>query len=229
MILNRYLSGDYLSNNPTWHTEDSPWKAGQILRALRRNKLRPRNICEVGCGAGAILEELQQQMDPACYFWGYEVSPQAFELCRTRANQRLQFAFEDFTKWQGQLFDLVLVMDVIEHLEDYFDFLRAIITKGEHKLFHIPLEVTVNNVLNSRFIKENFRSCGHLHHFSKDIAIQNLKYLGYTILDAFYTPWFERPGESSFATFLIRKLLFGTRPDFAVKILGGCSLMILAK
>ena len=73
-----YTGGAYLANNPTWHVEASHWKAAQILRMMQRNGLRPRTVCEVGCGAGEILRQLQLSMATDCLFLGYEISPQAF-------------------------------------------------------------------------------------------------------------------------------------------------------
>ncbi len=93
MFKELYTSGEYLEKNPTWHVEESPWKAKQILRMMKQNSISPRTICEVGCGAGEVLKQLQERMDPACSFWGYEISPQAFELCKPRANEKLHFIF----------------------------------------------------------------------------------------------------------------------------------------
>jgi len=53
-----YRSNEYLKNNPTWHVEDSPWKAKQILKIIGNNNLQPNSICEIGCGAGEILHQL---------------------------------------------------------------------------------------------------------------------------------------------------------------------------
>ncbi len=47
-----YKDGRYLELNPTWHVEDSPWKAKQIFEIIHRNRLQPKSICEIGCGAG---------------------------------------------------------------------------------------------------------------------------------------------------------------------------------
>ncbi len=79
-----YKSGEYLEKNPTWHVEESSWKAKQIMRMLARNSIAPGTICEVGCGAGEVLKQLQAKMDAACSLWGYEISPQALELARSR-------------------------------------------------------------------------------------------------------------------------------------------------
>ena len=66
----QYTSGDYLARNPTWHVEESPWKAKQIMRMLAQSSIAPETICEVGCGAGEVLKQLQGKMDVTCSFWG---------------------------------------------------------------------------------------------------------------------------------------------------------------
>jgi ubiquinone/menaquinone biosynthesis C-methylase UbiE len=83
-----YTQGAYLENNPTRHVEDSPWKAQQIIKMMKRDDIRPRTVCEVGCGPGEVLRQLQLGMDCACIFWGYEISPVAFDLSRKKANER---------------------------------------------------------------------------------------------------------------------------------------------
>ena len=37
-----YTSGAYAAKHPSWHVEESPWKANEILRLLRRHRLAPR-------------------------------------------------------------------------------------------------------------------------------------------------------------------------------------------
>jgi hypothetical protein len=63
--------GENFEKNPTWHVEESPWKSKQILRILARSGIKPETICEVGCGVGEVLKQLQRKMDSACTFWGY--------------------------------------------------------------------------------------------------------------------------------------------------------------
>ena len=66
-----YISNEYLEKNPTWHVEDSPWKAKQILRIIENNNLQPNSICEIGCGGGEILHQLFLQMNNNISFIGY--------------------------------------------------------------------------------------------------------------------------------------------------------------
>ena len=56
-----YNDGTYLKNNPTWHEEHSPWKAGEIKEIIERNSLAPKQVCEVGCGAGGIISQLSRE------------------------------------------------------------------------------------------------------------------------------------------------------------------------
>jgi hypothetical protein len=178
---------------------------------------------------------LQERLGNNCVLWGYEISPQAFELCQSRVNDKLHFKLADFTQERDVFFEIILLMDVIEHLEDYFSFLRAIQLKGQYKLLHIPLDLTVNTVLSGKLnrFRENY---GHLHHFTKEIALQMLNEVGYEVLDYFYTPASLELPAVKFRSEVKRRLLglprrlaFALNEDLAARLLGGWALMVLAK
>lgn len=227
-----YVSGEYLEKNPGWHAEESPWKAKEILKIMERNNIAPRNICEVGCGAGEVLAQLQNKMPVECEFSGYEISPQAFDLSRTRANEKLNFKLADILEEKGVFYDLILIIDLIEHLEDYYTFLREIKSKSRYKILHIPLEISAQFILRNTPFLESRRSAGHLHYYTKDIALQILRDVDYEVLDYFYTAGsVEIPSKSVKRNImkLPRKVLFAFSSDLAVRIWGGYSLMVLAK
>lgn len=226
-----YTSGEYLKKNPTWHVEESPWKANQIMQMLARNSLAPQTICEVGCGAGEVLKQLQGKMDVSCTFWGYDISPQAIELTKSRANERLHFKLADLRQEQEAFFDLMLIMDVIEHLEDYFSFLRDLKLKSQHKIIHLPLDLSVQSLLRPNGLLGNRRAYGHIHYFTKDIALEMLKDVGYEVVDYFYAPRSIGLANSLAKKLLIlpRVLFFAIRKDLAVRTLGGYSFMVLAR
>ncbi len=50
-----YRGDTYLKTHPSWHVEESPFKVRQIRRMLKRHTLPLRTVCDVGCGAGAVL------------------------------------------------------------------------------------------------------------------------------------------------------------------------------
>ncbi|MEJ6643062.1 MAG: class I SAM-dependent methyltransferase, partial [Akkermansiaceae bacterium] len=122
---NIYTNEDYLKTTKTWHSEDSPWKADQICEIIRRNKLSPRSIAEIGCGAGAILDELSKKpLLKGTNFYGYDISPQAIELCKKIESDRIHFECEDLLEQHddSKIFDILLVIDVFEHVPDYLGF-----------------------------------------------------------------------------------------------------------
>jgi cyclopropane fatty-acyl-phospholipid synthase-like methyltransferase len=226
-----YMNGAYLDKNPLWHTDESPFKVNQILRMLQKNRLQPRTICEVGCGAGEVLRLLQQKMDRACRFWGYDISPQAMGLCKSRTNEGLQFKLADVTREEEAFFDLILVLDVFEHVEDYFGFLEGIRPRSDLKIFHIPLDLSVQAVFRKRGLLKRREQWGHLHYFSKETALETLKHAGYELLDYFYTPrGIELATEPVHKIALLpRKIGFWIHQDLTVRILGGYGMLALAR
>jgi len=226
-----YLDGTYLQQNSGWHVADSQWKVRQILRILNRNQIAPRTIYEVGCGAGEILRLLQQRLDPTCELWGADVAAQAIELCQARANERLHFALLDDQQQGRNSFDLVMAIDVLAHVEDYRGFLRKLKSQGAYQQIHIPLDISVQHLLRETAIIGNRQQHPHLHYFSKRTAMFALEDLGYEIVDWCYKPrMIDIPAHWRGRLLrLPRRLFFAIHRDIAVNLLGGFSLMVLAK
>jgi SAM-dependent methyltransferase len=227
-----YVNGEYAEKNPTYHVADSPWKAQQILKMIARQKLQAQSICEIGCGAGEILRQLQLHLSDTTHFAGYEVSPQAFELCRQRENERLHFFCEDLLLKDIEPFDILLCMDVVEHVEDYLGFLRKLRQKATYKIFHIPLQMSVPGVLLCNYlILRSRKDVGHIHYFMKETMLATLHDTGYEVVDWFYTPSGVERARNLMAKSLIlpRKTLSLINQDLTVRLLGGYSLLVLAK
>jgi len=168
-----YTEGTYLINNPTWHEEDSPWKAKKIIQIIKRNNLKPSTICEIRCGAGDILRQLLENLDKDIQYSGYEISSQAYKLCQQKQTKNLVFYLKDLLKENGLNFDIVMAVDVFEHVEDYFGFLRQLKTKGTYYIFHIPLDISVLSVLRGWPFITARKSVGHIHYFTKDTALSH--------------------------------------------------------
>jgi SAM-dependent methyltransferase len=226
-----YTSGEYLQNTQTWHIEDSAWKARQILRGMNECHLVPETVCEVGCGAGEILNQLYQLLPSHTRFTGFEISPQAFEMCREREKDRLVFRNEDILA-TTENYDLLMVIDVFEHIPDYMGFLRAIKERAKYKIFHIPLELTVRSLFFGDALPASRRTMGHLHYFDRSTALATLEDCGYSILGDFYTFWQgELPHRfpKSRVERLIMCWLKTWNQHFAVRLLGGHSLLVVTR
>jgi len=227
-----YEDGTYLDNNPTWHEEDSSWKAAQIGMLLQRNGIAPFSVCEVGCGAGEILNCLSKSYGDEVEVSGYEISPQAFDICRKKEKQHLQFFLGDLLEQDLQPFDVVMAIDVFEHVDDYRGFLRKLRGTGEYKVFHIPLDLSVQAVLRKSPIVHLRETVGHIHNFTKETALGTLKDTGYEVVDCCYTCGvLELPNRGWKANLLKipRKVLFSMNEDLTARVLGGFSLLVLAK
>lgn len=223
----------YLHANPTWHVEDSPWKATQIIKLITRNNLQPGTIAEIGCGAGEILNQLYHRLDgDHIDFSGYEIAPDAYKLAQTREKNRMHFYHEDLLQ-NDRTFDLLLMMDVFEHVEDYIGFVRKCNTKANYKIYHIPLDMNIWSVFTN-YPNSARKQIGHLHYFMKDTALATLTDAGQEIIDWFYTPAaFEVNNKGLNLTGnilqLLRRFFYKIKPDFAVKAFGGFSLIVLTK
>ena len=231
MPKNVFVSGEYLQKIPQWHTEDSAWKAKGVLQMIERNHLSPRTVCDIGCGAGEVLRQLQSQMDPQCLFLGYDIAPRAIELSRSRENDRLHFRLVDVVKEPDAHFDLLLVLDLLEHQENYFSFLRDIKPLAPYQIFHTVLDLSVYSLIQKDGLTKRRRVLEDLHFFTKDTALQALIDENYEILDWFYAP--RSIYRSSRMVERIRQLprafCFALHKDFAVRLLGGYTLFVLTR
>jgi len=231
MSQNVYASGEHLEKNPDWHVHASGWKAQHVLRILKRHHLTANTIGEVGCGAGEVLRRLQLHMAPHCIFSGYDISPQAIELARSRANQRLHFKLADIFQEPDAYFDLLLILDVVEHVEDYFTFLRGLKSLARDKIFNFPLDLSVQALLRNDGLMMRRGTYGHVHYFTKDLALQSLIGEGYEVIDCFYAPFgIDFPVGAKGRIIRWPRMIFSAiSKDLAARLLGGFSLFVLAR
>lgn len=231
MSRNVYVNGEHLEKNPDWHVYASNWKARHVLEILRRHHLSPHTVGEAGCGAAEVLRQLQLRMDPSCIFSGYDISPQAIELARPRQNQRLHVNLGDILQEPDAYFDLLLVLDVVEHVEDYFAFLRNLKRLARDKIFNFPLDLSVQSLMRREGLMMRRHTYGHLHYFTKDLVLQSLADEGYEIVESLYAPFgLDFPvGLKGRIIRWPRILLSAINQGFAARLLGGFSLFVLAR
>ena len=221
-----YLNGEYAhKTDGSWHLEDSPYKATQVLAMLKRHpSLCPTTVCDIGAGAGGVLRQLAEQLPSIERLTGYEVSPQAHALSQQFRSNRCSFvcgdAFED-----GIHYDLALVLDVVEHVEDSFSFIRQCASKADWKIYNIPLDTSASMVLRGQHCWE---TVGHLHLFTMETAIKAIQHCGQKVVDSFLAPTaIERPHRAATYFTNVGRRLLPTR--LASRLLGGYSLMVLAQ
>ena len=228
MISDIYKDGTYKTHNPTWGQEDSQWKSSLILSMLQSHNIKPDRIAEIGCGAGGVLAAVVDGLPGASQAEGWDPSPLAIEMAKARSHDRLRY-FNGHLLDTDKTYDLILCIDVFEHVPDYFGFISALRERAEHFVFHIPLDMNCSAIL--RNLHADIReSIGHLHYFTRSTALATLKDCGYQILDEHYTQaaLARLGGHRGWRTELAnvaRRLL---ADDLSAKLLGGYSLLVLA-
>lgn len=227
-----YTNGSYLKNNPAWGAADAFQKALWIKKIITQNKLSFEDVVEVGTGTGALLNELSMQLSDIKKFHGYDIAPDAIELAKKKEHQRLSFYHSDFLQTRKNT-DCMLVIDVVEHVPDYYRFLEELKPRADYFIFHIPLDLSCRTLLKPHVMHQQRLSVGHIHYFSKEMVWWMLHDTGYETIDWFYTkPMLDIRPQHSIKNKIkktIRNALFKINPEICAKLFGGYSVMILAK
>lgn len=238
--MERYVDSRYLEAAPSWHAEDSPWKAAQIMRVLDlKQSRRPLRICDVGCGAGGVIGALAQHLADRnidAVFTGFDIAPLAIEWARTawRHLANVRFECRDVVATTRLEHDTCLLIDVLEHLENPRGFLIALQQRGLSEfVIHLPLE---NNWLDRVRGKNDSQTdpFGHLHFYNTRGALDLCEQSGLHVVRWEYTPVFDvdlrfHRTLRSMLAYVPRKLLFSLHPRCAVETLGGAAMIMLCR
>jgi ubiquinone/menaquinone biosynthesis C-methylase UbiE len=138
----------------------------------RVTRARPISILDVGCGEGVLSERFARLM-PDVPITGLDVpDPGLEEEWRRRAKANLSFvagsAYE--LPYPDDSFDLVMALEVFEHLEHpakALSEMQRVARRG--LLLSVPWEPVwrVTNVLAGRYIRDLGNTPGHIQHWSR--------------------------------------------------------------
>lgn len=224
-----YTGGSYAATNHDWHESDAAWKARQVAKMLDSHGLRPESICDIGCGTGGVLDELRSLLDWKPSLTGYEVAEEAFRHLPVDRTNRIELV-QGAHNADQRSFDLMLCLDVFEHIEDYYGFLRSIRSKAPLAVFHIPIEHAVTTAFGPGPILKSAVDVGHIQHFSAAVALEALRYSGYEVLDSIHTvPAREIRARGARQVFgrAIRVAAASINVDLAARVMTGFPLLVL--
>lgn len=230
-----YQDGQYLHHNPSWHEQDSPFKASWIFQMLKKWQISPKSVGEVGCGAAGILRSLAEKF-PEIHLDGWDVSPQAIDLANQKPHPRVNVRLADILEAKP-FYDALLAIDVLEHMENPALFLRNAKSLCSHLVVHLPLDIVAQTVIRPKALVQRRRELGHIHMFTRETALELLRENGWEIIDERYTPSaLQLPipptARYQFQNHILRlprRLFFSFAPHLTNRILGGWSILILAK
>ncbi|WP_244982427.1 class I SAM-dependent methyltransferase [Cylindrospermopsis raciborskii] len=207
---------------------------------MKDHQINPLSICEVGCGSGDILRHLHQ-LYPNTHFVGYDISPQAAEFWESDAinntkhiggGETISFVLADFHENNTDKYDVLLMLDVFEHVRDPFTFLEESHRHADRFVFHIPLDLSASSVLRGKPLLEARDRTGHLHFYTKDLALTTLRECGFKIIEWRYTGAALNMPNRSLKTNLFRLpryVVYAVNKDWGTRLLGGETLIVLAE
>lgn len=89
----------------------------QVIGQLKRTGFDPKSILDYGCGEGRYLGKLAEWF-PSAALAGCDISDVGLEIARSRTNADLRQMADERTAWPDASFDLVLSVEVLEHVAD---------------------------------------------------------------------------------------------------------------
>lgn len=127
----------------------------EVIDSIIKNSISAKRVLEIGCAGGATGKRLKE-LAPVDYYMGIELSEEAASIARQHLDKVIVADVEkaDMSKDIGLKqndFDLILALDVLEHLYDPWDILANLtdyLKPGGHVIASIP------NIQNISVVKE---------------------------------------------------------------------------
>ena len=226
-----YTSGKYSNINPSWDVEDSLFKFNRIKKILEKNDIFFKDICEVGCGAGEILNVFKKEYDNINVY-GYDIASGLEEFWKEKKNINLYNS--DFIKTNSKKYDVIFFSDVIEHLDSPFEYLEYSKKYSTYIVIYLPLDLSIRSLFIDRLIKKQINNVGHINFYTKNIFLEILKHKGFKVLDFNYNEPYKRKSNiftlKSFINKSLRKFfrIFFSHDMYAT-IFGGETITLLIK
>lgn len=162
--MDRYTSGSYGQAVPDWHEADASHKVDGLVRFIRELGWEPATVVDVGCGAGRVLQGVCQRLGATGV--GVDIAPAA--IARTPNGPGLRYRVGGIADAGGA--DLVMAVDVVEHVVDDIGFVSQLAQVAPHVLLRIPLDISALDALRPARMLAARRDWGHRHVYTVDLA-----------------------------------------------------------
>lgn len=131
-------------------------------------------IAEFGCGHGLLLQQMAQGYGVAID--GYDLNEPALKLADTPSQRLFHYNIHDRASDLRELYDLIFLFDIIEHLEDDRGFMESV-------FYHvrpggwIAINVPANQSLYSKYDKV----IGHQRRYDMEMLRELARHTGFTV------------------------------------------------
>lgn len=134
---------------------------------------RPKNILDIGCGSGLMLNSLNNLGQT----FGMDMSDEAVSFSKEIFNGRVEKgSLPDHIPYEENFFDLIIALDVIEHIDRDVD---SLITIRSHLILGGKAIITVPAYM---FLWSAFDEMNqHKRRYSRSELLEKLKDAGFTV------------------------------------------------
>ncbi len=224
---------EYLVKNPELHASDAESKARAILN-LASGIVQPDSILDIACGSGLVLQQVVKELTPERAV-GLDISESIIaEARKLNIDTRIVFQVADAFSYSKSHFNLVLAIDIVEHVNDDLALLKHISSLGEYVIIKVPIE---HNFLNSflylisgkriDYWRTTEAKYGHIHHYGLSEFISKLRELDLHLIKVDYMPLPKRSAAlREILRWLFLPLWFISR-NFYVRLTGGFLVVLL--
>jgi SAM-dependent methyltransferase len=171
--------------------EVSLFKLPHLMGLLPESASLLGSVLEIGCATGELLAAVPIQQGGRKL--GVDISVANIAAAKVRFPE-LDFHCGDFRALRTSRFDAVIMSDVLEHVPDDHDFLRAAATLGRVVLVNLPLE---DNWLNRRRTYGPDDVSGHLRKYSLADGLALMQRAGLEVLQHTQVWVHETPAEAA--------------------------------
>ena len=176
------LANDWWSKNGKFKIlhDIQPLRIKYIKDTLNKSKLNKTKILDIGCGGGLISEGMSKLGADVTGIDFVKENIKVAKLHAKKNNLKINFLVKDFEKEKiTSKFDVIIIFEVLEHLNDWEAFLKKI--QMNLKKNGVLIISTINKNLFSKFltidIGENFLNWipSNTHNYYKFIKPEDLK------------------------------------------------------
>lgn len=162
----------------------SKWKTRCFLKLIP-SYIKPKKIIELGCGYGLLLRELAKKFKSKSVV-GIDHSQITLKMAE-KLNPHILFIKNDacHVQVEDNSFDLVILSDIIEHINHPEILLKESQRISRFALMKIPLEKCLRTIYRKYDI---YDSAGHLFCLNEKETLNLLKNSGYKVLTKITSP-----------------------------------------
>jgi ubiquinone/menaquinone biosynthesis C-methylase UbiE len=195
---NLYETNEYLKNNPSLHIDDSPYKINIIIplidKFIGQINSSEINILDVGSGAGLILkgitDYIRSKYSMKVNKYLLDLSPGMIDYQRN-VNPDFQKALNEdvcLTTLSNKEIDLVLMIDVLEHIPEPKNALSEIKRISNYAIFKVPLENSSifrvwDFIRRGMPLKRSIEQFSHVNFYTRDELKRQLRGAGVIIYE----------------------------------------------